>query len=78
MALIPGLAGCSDDNSGPNPSGPNAPAQSGEAKHGPTFPARKPRQTIDHVLHAPEVVVVSTSVERTPMSDHAALIVDFG
>ena len=58
--------------------GPQAAAVGLEmADHGPTFPARKPRQTIDHVLHAPELVVVSTAVERTPMSDHAALIVDF-
>ena len=37
-ALIPVLAGCSNDNTGPSPSGPNAPAAQGDAKHGPTFP----------------------------------------
>lgn len=46
------------------------------AGHGPTFPAHKPRRAIDHVLTSPELRVVATEVRSTPMSDHAALIVD--
>lgn len=46
------------------------------AEHGPTFPASKPRRTIDHVLVSPELEVVATEVRATSMSDHAALIVD--
>jgi endonuclease/exonuclease/phosphatase family metal-dependent hydrolase len=46
------------------------------SRHGPTFPVSKPRRTIDHVLVSPELEVVSTEVRRTPMSDHAALLVD--
>ena len=44
--------------------------------HGPTFPAHKPRRTIDHVLVSPELEVMHSEVRRTSMSDHAALIVD--
>jgi len=46
------------------------------AVHGPTFPATKPRRTIDHVIVSPELEVVATEVRTTSMSDHAALIVD--
>ena len=46
------------------------------AAHGPSFPARRPRLDIDHVLVSSEVEVVRAEVRRTPMSDHAALVVD--
>ena len=46
------------------------------AVHGPTFPATKPKRTIDHVLHSPELTVVATEVRVASMSDHAALVVD--
>ncbi|WP_421117975.1 endonuclease/exonuclease/phosphatase family protein [Aquihabitans daechungensis] len=44
--------------------------------HGPTFPVSKPRRTIDHVLVSPELEVAAAEVRPTPMSDHAALVVD--
>jgi endonuclease/exonuclease/phosphatase family metal-dependent hydrolase len=44
--------------------------------HGPTFPAGRPRRSIDHVLHSPDLRVVHVEVRSTPMSDHAALLVD--
>lgn len=46
------------------------------AAHRPTHPARWARSTIDHVLHGPGLTVTDTAVERTPMSDHRALVVD--
>lgn len=44
--------------------------------HDPTFPAHRPRSVIDHVLVSPGVTVVATEVRSTPISDHAALLVD--
>lgn len=44
--------------------------------HGPTFPAHRPRSVIDHVLVSPGVTVLATEVRSTPISDHAALLVD--
>lgn len=46
------------------------------AHHGPTFPAHRPDQTIDHVATSPDLVVREATVVRTSMSDHAALVVD--
>jgi endonuclease/exonuclease/phosphatase family metal-dependent hydrolase len=44
--------------------------------HGPTFPARVPKRSIDHLLHSTDLRAVHTEVRSTPMSDHAALLVD--
>ncbi|MGI8710253.1 MAG: endonuclease/exonuclease/phosphatase family protein [Acidimicrobiales bacterium] len=44
--------------------------------HGPTSPADPPRLVIDHVLVSPDFEVTATEVRSTPMSDHAALLVD--
>lgn len=44
--------------------------------HGPTFPATGPDRSIDHVLVSPGVRVLAAEVRPTPMSDHAALVVD--
>lgn len=44
--------------------------------HGPTFPVAKPKRAIDHVLISPDLRVLAAEVRPTPMSDHAALIVD--
>ena len=46
------------------------------AEHGATFPAQQPRRTIDHVFTSAELDVTSAVVWSTPMSDHAALVVD--
>lgn len=46
------------------------------AHHAAGFPAHKPKRAIDHVIASPELEVVATEVRQTPMSDHAALIVD--
>ena len=48
----------------------------GRAEHGATFPARRPRRTIDHVFTSAELVVTNAVVSSTAMSDHAALVVD--
>jgi len=45
-------------------------------EHGPTFPVTKPKRAIDHVLVTPELTVLRAEVRRTPMSDHAALVID--
>jgi endonuclease/exonuclease/phosphatase family metal-dependent hydrolase len=45
-------------------------------EHGPTYPAWAPRTDIDHVLLSPDLRVVGAEVRPTPMSDHAALLVD--
>lgn len=44
--------------------------------HGPTYPVQDPRRDIDHVLVSPELRVGRVEVRRTPVSDHAALLVD--
>jgi endonuclease/exonuclease/phosphatase family metal-dependent hydrolase len=44
--------------------------------HDPTYPADGPRQSIDHLLHSPDLRTVRTEVRSTAMSDHAALLVD--
>ena len=46
------------------------------AEHSPTFPARRPDQTIDHVAVSADLEVRGAVVQRTSMSDHAALVVD--
>ena len=46
------------------------------AEHGATFPVTKPKRAIDHVLASPELTVLRAEVRPTPMSDHAALVVD--
>ena len=46
------------------------------AHHGPSFPAHRPDQTIDHVATSPDLEVQTATIVRTPMSDHAALVVD--
>jgi endonuclease/exonuclease/phosphatase family metal-dependent hydrolase len=45
-------------------------------EHGPTYPAWAPRTDIDHVLLSPELRPIAAEVRPTPMSDHAALLVD--
>lgn len=44
--------------------------------HGPTFPTRRLRRSIDHVLVTAGLSVGSVDVRATGMSDHAALVVD--
>ncbi len=44
--------------------------------HGPTFPTRRLRRSIDHVLLAGGLTVGAVEVRPTEMSDHAALVVD--
>ena len=44
--------------------------------HPPTFPATSPSRTIDHVLLSSGLEAVAVEVRPTPMSDHAALLVD--
>ncbi|MEZ5181081.1 MAG: endonuclease/exonuclease/phosphatase family protein [Acidimicrobiales bacterium] len=44
--------------------------------HPPTFPAAAPSRTIDHVLLSPDLEALAVEVRPTPMSDHAALLVD--
>jgi endonuclease/exonuclease/phosphatase family metal-dependent hydrolase len=44
--------------------------------HGPTYPAWEPRTDIDHVLLSADLRSVGVEVRPTPMSDHAALLVD--
>lgn len=44
--------------------------------HGPTAPVPGRRLVIDHVLVSPDVVVGAVEVRSTPMSDHAALLVE--
>ncbi|QXC59847.1 endonuclease/exonuclease/phosphatase family protein [Aquihabitans sp. G128] len=44
--------------------------------HGPTNPVPHRRLVIDHVLVSPDVRVGAVEVRSTPMSDHAALLVD--
>jgi endonuclease/exonuclease/phosphatase family metal-dependent hydrolase len=44
--------------------------------HGPTNPVPGRRLVIDHVLVSPDVGVRAVEVRSTPMSDHAALLVD--
>ncbi|HEX2578534.1 MAG TPA: endonuclease/exonuclease/phosphatase family protein [Aquihabitans sp.] len=44
--------------------------------HGPTAPVPGRRLVIDHCLVSPDVVVAGVEVRSTPMSDHAALLVD--
>jgi endonuclease/exonuclease/phosphatase family metal-dependent hydrolase len=46
--------------------------------HGPTFPADRPTMTIDHVVVPRSVRVDAVEVRGTPISDHAALLVDLG
>lgn len=43
---------------------------------GPTFPAHRPDQTIDHVAVSADIDILAAEVHRTAMSDHAALVVD--
>lgn len=45
-------------------------------EHGPTYPAWAPRTDIDHVVLSGDLSVVRAEVRPTPMSDHAALVVD--
>lgn len=45
-------------------------------EHGPTYPASGPNRTIDHALVSPDIEVLAAEVRSTPMSDHAALVVD--
>lgn len=47
-----------------------------QVDHGPTFPAGDPREAIDHVLVSGDLEVLSAEVRSTPMSDHAAVLVD--
>ena len=44
--------------------------------HGPTCPVPGRRLVIDHVLVSPDLTVREVEVRSTPMSDHAALLVD--
>jgi endonuclease/exonuclease/phosphatase family metal-dependent hydrolase len=45
-------------------------------EHGPTYPVEQPAVGIDHVLVPGGVRVGTVEVRSTPMSDHAALVVD--
>lgn len=44
--------------------------------HPGTIPVRRPDRAIDHVLHSDHFRMASQEVRSTPMSDHAALLVD--
>lgn len=46
--------------------------------HGGTIPVGRPERPIDHVLHSAHLRVRNTEVRSTEMSDHCALLVDFG
>lgn len=48
----------------------------GWVDHPGTIPVRRPHRAIDHVLHSEHFRVVGHDVRSTPMSDHAALLVD--
>lgn len=68
-----------DLNSRPNAVEPAAAAAGlTYVQHGPTYPVEDPRRGIDHVLVSPDVRVDAVEVRRTPVSDHAALLVDLG
>lgn len=46
------------------------------ARSAPTFPAHRPRRTIDHVAVAGLVIVATTVLDEQPVSDHRPLAVD--